>query len=42
VFQNNVVGVGAAAGVLLLAVVTVLIVLRQWVAIRYEVSGYES
>jgi ABC-type sugar transport system permease subunit len=42
VFQNNVVGVGAAAGVLLLAVVSVLIVLRQWVAIRYEVSGYES
>ncbi|HEX5557808.1 MAG TPA: sugar ABC transporter permease, partial [Gaiellales bacterium] len=42
VFQNNVIGVGAAAGVMLLAVVSVFIVVRLWVAMRFEVSGYES
>ena len=41
-FQNNVIGVGAAAGVMLLAVVSVFIVVRLWVAMRFEVSGYES
>ncbi len=42
VFQNNVVGIGAAAGVTLLAVVSVLIVVRMWVAMKFEISGYES
>lgn len=42
VFQNNVIGVGAAAGVALLAVVSALIVVRLWTSKRFELSGYES
>jgi ABC-type sugar transport system permease subunit len=41
VFQNNVIGIGAAAGVLLLSVVSALIVVRLWVARQFEITGYE-
>ena len=41
VFQNNVIGIGAAAGVLLLSVVSALIVVRLWVAKQFEITGYE-
>ena len=42
VFQNNVVGVGAAAGMALLAVVGALIAARLWVAKAFDVSGHEA
>lgn len=42
VFQNNVIGVGAAAGMTLLAVVSALIVARLWVARAFDNSGYEA
>jgi ABC-type sugar transport system permease subunit len=42
VFQNNVIGVGAAAGMALLAVVSALIVARLWVARAFGNSGYEA
>jgi ABC-type sugar transport system permease subunit len=42
VFQNNVIGVGAAAGMALLAVVGALIAARLWVAKAFDVSGYEA
>jgi ABC-type sugar transport system permease subunit len=42
VFQNNVIGVGAAAGMALLAVVSALIVARLWVARAFDTSGYEA
>jgi ABC-type sugar transport system permease subunit len=41
VFQNDVIGVGAAAGVVLLAVVTVLIVARSRVERRFQRHGYQ-
>jgi ABC-type sugar transport system permease subunit len=41
VFQNNVIGVGAAAGVVLLGVVTVLIAARVWMDRRITAYGYE-
>jgi raffinose/stachyose/melibiose transport system permease protein len=41
VFQNNVLGIGAAAGVTLLGVVSVLIVMRVWVGRRIAVAGYD-
>jgi ABC-type sugar transport system permease subunit len=42
VFQNNVIGIGAAAGVTLLGVVSALIALRIWAAKAFETSGYEA
>ena len=42
VFQNNVIGVGAAAGMVLLAVVGALIAARLWVAKAFDASGYEA
>jgi ABC-type sugar transport system permease subunit len=42
VFQNNVVGIGAAAGVTLLGVVSVLIAARLWVARVFDSAGYEA
>jgi ABC-type sugar transport system permease subunit len=42
VFQNNVVGIGAAAGVTLLGVVSALIVARLWVARAFDTAGYEA
>jgi ABC-type sugar transport system permease subunit len=41
VFQNNVIGIGAAAGMLLLAVVGALIAARLWVARALGADGYE-
>jgi ABC-type sugar transport system permease subunit len=41
VFQNDVVGVGAAAGVVLLAVVTLLVVVRSWLERSFAIHGYE-
>jgi ABC-type sugar transport system permease subunit len=41
VFQNDVIGVGAAAGVVLLGVVTVLIVARSRVERRFARHGYQ-
>lgn len=41
VFQNNVIGIGAAAGVVLLLVVTVLIGMRMLVERRMVAYGYE-
>jgi len=41
VFQNDVVGVGAAAGVVLLAVVTLLVVVRSWLERSFATHGYE-
>jgi ABC-type sugar transport system permease subunit len=42
VFQNNVIGIGAAAGMALLAVVGALIAARLWVAKAFDVSGHEA
>jgi ABC-type sugar transport system permease subunit len=42
VFQNNTIGVGAAAGVTLLGVVSALIVVRIWVTRSFESNGYEA
>jgi ABC-type sugar transport system permease subunit len=42
VFQNNTIGVGAAAGVTLLGVVSALIVARMWVTRSFETTGYEA
>jgi raffinose/stachyose/melibiose transport system permease protein len=41
VFTNDVIGVGAAAGVVLLAVVSLLIVARIWLGRRVAAYGYE-
>lgn len=41
VFQNNAIGVGAAAGVVLLGVVSILIAARMLVHRRIEAYGYE-
>ncbi len=41
VFQNDVVGVGAAAGVVLLGVVALLIALRSWMGRSFAAHGYE-
>jgi ABC-type sugar transport system permease subunit len=41
VFTNNLVGVGAAAGVVLFAIVAVLIGLRFWIGRRVAAFGYE-
>jgi ABC-type sugar transport system permease subunit len=41
VFQNNVIGVGAAAGVVLLGVVTLLIVARSRLERRFARHGYQ-
>jgi len=41
VFQNNVIGVGAAAGVTLLGVVSLLILVRVWTGRKVAVVGYE-
>jgi putative chitobiose transport system permease protein len=41
VFQNNVIGIGAAAGVVLLAVVSVLIVARTMMEKRLMAYGYD-
>ena len=41
VFTNNVIGVGAAAGVVLFGIVSVLIVVRVWVGKRLVAYGYE-
>jgi ABC-type sugar transport system permease subunit len=41
VFQNNVIGIGAAAGVVLLAIVSVLIVVRMLMDRRLLAYGYE-
>jgi ABC-type sugar transport system permease subunit len=41
VFTNDVIGVGAAAGVVLLAVVSLLIVARIWLGRRIAAYGYE-
>jgi ABC-type sugar transport system permease subunit len=40
VFQNNTIGVGAAAGVTLLAIVSILIGARFWIG-RQVSLGYE-
>lgn len=42
VFQNNVVGIGAAAGVTLLGVVSALIAARLWVAKAFDAAGNEA
>ena len=41
VFTNNVIGVGSAAGVVLLGIVSVLIVVRVWLGRRLAAYGYE-
>jgi ABC-type sugar transport system permease subunit len=41
VFQNNVIGIGAAAGVVLLAVVSVLIIARTLMERRLSAYGYD-
>jgi putative chitobiose transport system permease protein len=41
VFTNDVVGVGAAAGVILLGVVAMLIAARSWMEHRFAMLGYE-
>src|SRR5262249_57009489 len=41
VFQNDVVGVGAAAGVVLLGVVSLLIAARIWLGTRGALQAYE-
>jgi ABC-type sugar transport system permease subunit len=41
VFQNSVIGIGAAAGVTLLGVVSLLILVRVWVGGRAAVLAYE-
>ncbi len=41
VFTNNVVGVGSAAGVVLLAIVSVLIVARLWVGRWIAANAYD-
>jgi len=41
VFQNDVVGVGAAAGVVLLGVVALLVVARSWLERSFAEHGYE-
>jgi hypothetical protein len=40
VFQNSTIGVGAAAGVMLLAIVSILIAVRFWVG-RTAALAYE-
>lgn len=42
VFQDNVVGVGAAAGVTLLAVVSALILIRLWTVRRFDATGQHA
>ena len=41
VFTNNVIGVGAAAGVVLFGIVAVLIAARFWIGRRLAAFGYE-
>ena len=41
VFQNNVIGVGSAAGVTLLGVVSLLILVRVWTGRKVAVVGYD-
>ena len=41
VFTNNIVGVGSAAGVVLLGIVSLLILARVWLLRRLAAHGYE-